>query len=251
MARAWVARPASPEGRDTAGSAMARARVHSEAPQASGDASRQFAAVSFGEHGGQHQLRRGAGRGRWGDARHHVTGDPVCHLLAQLAIELRCAGEELARDLGLAGVEPRQLQRRRPPCQRRRHRRRRAQSRPAFTDYDCAGEDVADALGLRRQHAADDGGAAREHPDLHHRRQRAKQRLPEAFRAAVVGHHAQAHRDLAHRPSPRGGFERQRIPDNHQHREDDQDGGAQRGRRTGSGWPPTASGRAGSRQRSP
>ena len=53
--------------------------------------------------------------------------------------------------------------------------------------------------------------------------------LPEAFWAAVVGHHAQAHRDLAHRAPARRGFEHHGIADDHQHREDEQDGGAQRG----------------------
>ena len=50
--------------------------------------SHEFAAVPFGKHGGKHQLRRGAGRWRRGDPGHHVTGDPVCHLMAQSGIEL-------------------------------------------------------------------------------------------------------------------------------------------------------------------
>jgi hypothetical protein len=44
--------------------------------------------VTFGKDGGKHQFRRGAGRGRRRDVGHHVTGDSVCHLLAQLTIEL-------------------------------------------------------------------------------------------------------------------------------------------------------------------
>lgn len=66
--------------------------------------------MSLGKDGGEHQLRRGTGRGRRCDAGHYVSGDPVCHLLAQLAIQLWCPGKELARHLGLAGVKARQLQ---------------------------------------------------------------------------------------------------------------------------------------------
>jgi hypothetical protein len=86
---------------------------------------RQFAVVSLGQHGGKHQFRRCAGRGRWGDAGHHITGDPVGHLMAQLWVELCCPREELACYLGLGSAQAGQLQRRRPPGQRRRHRGRR------------------------------------------------------------------------------------------------------------------------------
>jgi hypothetical protein len=71
----------------------------------------EFATVPFGKHGGKHQLRRGAGRWRWGDAGQHVSGDPVGHLLTQAGIELGCAGEKLAGDIGLAGAQARKLQR--------------------------------------------------------------------------------------------------------------------------------------------
>jgi hypothetical protein len=54
--------------------------------------SREFATVPFGKHGGKYQLRRGAGRWRWGDAGQHVTGDPVGHLLTQSRVEFCCAG---------------------------------------------------------------------------------------------------------------------------------------------------------------
>lgn len=71
----------------------------------------EFATVPFGKHGGKHQLWRGAGRRRRGDAGHYVTGDPVGHLLAQLGIELCRPGKKLTSDIGLFGAQARKLQR--------------------------------------------------------------------------------------------------------------------------------------------
>ena len=103
-----------------------------------------------------------------------------------------------------------------------------AESRRALTDHHRAGEHVADALALGRQQAADHRGSAEEHPDLDHPGQRAKQRLAEAFRTAVVGYHPQPQRHLAQRPTPRRGLEHDRITHEHQHGEDDQHRPAQR-----------------------
>jgi len=61
--------------------------------------------MALGQHGSQHQLRRGARRGRRRDAGQHVTGDSIGHLLAQLRVELWCPGEELACHVGLAGAQ--------------------------------------------------------------------------------------------------------------------------------------------------
>ena len=49
--------------------------------------------------------------------RDDLAGDPVGHLVAHPRIQLRCAGEELAGQLGLLGTQAGQLQRRRPPRQ--------------------------------------------------------------------------------------------------------------------------------------
>jgi len=38
--------------------------------------------MPFGKDRGEHEFRRGAGRGRRRDSGHHVSGDPVGHLLA-------------------------------------------------------------------------------------------------------------------------------------------------------------------------
>ena len=105
-------------------------------------------------------------------------------------------------------------------------------------------------LALGDKHAADHRGAAQQHPDLDDRRQRAKQRLPEAFRAAVVRHHAQAHHDLADRAAPRRGFEHQGIPNEHQHREDDHDRAGHCVVELGQRGRPQHQAQAGSRRRS-
>ena len=163
---------------------------------------RQFPAVPLGQHRGQHQLRRHARRWRRRYLRDDVAGDPVRHLIAHRRVQLRCAGEELASQLGLVGTESGQLQRRRPPRQLRRHRRRRGQLRRTLADHHGAGEHVADAFSLGRQQATDHRGTAGEYPDLDHPGQRTKQRLAEAFRTTVLRHHPQPQRHLAQRSCP-------------------------------------------------
>ena len=158
--------------------------------------------MALGQHRGQHELGRYTGRGRRRDLRDDLAGDPVGHLIADTGIQLRCAGKELACQLGLVGTEARQLQRRRPPRQLGRHRRWWGQPRGAFADHDGAREDIADAFSLGRQQATDHRRAAREYPDLDHACQRAKQSLAEPFRPTVLRHHPQSQRHLAQRPAP-------------------------------------------------
>ena len=61
----------------------------------------------------------GGAPGGGGGAMRETTSPAIRYAIcvAQLAIELCCPGKKLARDLGLAGGQPGQLQRRRPPCQ--------------------------------------------------------------------------------------------------------------------------------------
>jgi hypothetical protein len=66
--------------------------------------------MPFGQHRGQRELRRGPPRWRRRDVAQHVTGNPVSHQVADMRIELRCTGEELARDFGLLSAQPGQLQ---------------------------------------------------------------------------------------------------------------------------------------------
>ena len=69
--------------------------------------SREFPTVPLGEHRGQHQFRWHAW---WGWRRYlgdDLAGDPVGHLITDPCIQLRCAREELAGQLGLIGTESR------------------------------------------------------------------------------------------------------------------------------------------------
>ena len=52
-------------------------------------------------------MRWCAGRWWWRYLGDDIAGDPVRHLVAQLWIQLRCPGEELAGELGLLGHEAR------------------------------------------------------------------------------------------------------------------------------------------------
>ena len=89
----------------------------------------QLAAVPLGQHRGQHELRRRARRRRWRDLRDHLAGDAVRHLVADLRVQLRCAGEELARQLGLLRAAARTAAATTPTTPARRHQRRRRQLR--------------------------------------------------------------------------------------------------------------------------
>jgi len=60
--------------------------------------------VPLGQHRGEHQLRRSARRRRWRYLRHYLPRDPVSHLIADLSVQLRYAGKELAGQLGMLGL---------------------------------------------------------------------------------------------------------------------------------------------------
>ena len=62
--------------------------------------------MALGQHRGQHELGRYTGVGRRRDLRDDLAGDPVGHLIADTGIQLRCAGKELACQLGLVGRRP-------------------------------------------------------------------------------------------------------------------------------------------------
>jgi hypothetical protein len=65
--------------------------------------------VPFGQHRGQHQLRRHVRRGRRRYLGDDVAGDPVRDLIADTSVQLRCTRSELTCQLGLLGAEARQL----------------------------------------------------------------------------------------------------------------------------------------------
>ena len=129
----------------------------------------ELPSMPFGEHRGEHVLRRNAGRWRRRNARDHVTGDAIRHLVTNLGSNCDARERNWRANSACSGQSG-QLQRRRPPRQGRRHHRRWWEPRSALTDHDGAGEHVADAFALGRQQAADHRGPAEEHPDLHHRR---------------------------------------------------------------------------------
>ena len=158
--------------------------------------------MPFGEHGRQHVLRWGARRWRRRDAGRDVAGDPGRHLVTQSRFELAGPGEELARQLGLLAAQPRQLQRRCPPLPARGGIAGGGASlgpRSLITTVPANTSPIRLPFGDSTLQIT--AGPPKNIQISIDRGQRAKQRLAEPFRAAVVGDHPQAQRHLAQRPA--------------------------------------------------